>query len=143
MRLMLTSSQYGPSAWRLQLAAPLIPTIPLLIMVYLCPESPAWHVKSGGRYDLAYRSLQVLRNTELQAAKEVYATYLQRRGKDSRGLPPPSYSRKLIELLTIPRIRRATTASFAVMLSQQLCGINIIAFVSLPFLKALQSSPSA
>lgn len=98
-------------------------------MVYLCPESPAWHVKNGGRYDLAYRSLQILRNTELQAAKELYATHLQRRGKDSSELPPPTYSRKLIELFTIPRIRRATTASFAVMLSQQLCGINIIAFV--------------
>jgi MFS family permease len=36
----------------------------------------------------------------------------------------------LLELFTVPRIRRATLASYTVMLSQQLCGINIIAFYS-------------
>jgi Sugar (and other) transporter len=96
----------------------------------MCPESPAWHLKKGGRYDLAYRSLQRLRNTELQAAKELYATYLQRRAKADTVKSKVSYSRKVIELFTIARIRRATTASYVVMLSQQLCGINIIAFYS-------------
>lgn len=35
-----------------------------------------------------------------------------------------------MELFTIPRVRRATLASFVVMLAQQMCGINIIAFYS-------------
>ena len=37
---------------------------------------------------------------------------------------------RFIELFTIPRVRRATLASFTVMLAQQMCGINIIAFYS-------------
>ena len=99
-------------------------------MVFMCPESPAWHVKKGGRYDLAYRSLQRLRNTEIQASKELYATYLQRRAKSSTIPSEASYSQRIVELFTIPRIRRATAAAYVVMLSQQLCRINIISFYS-------------
>ncbi|ETI24961.1 hypothetical protein G647_04331 [Cladophialophora carrionii CBS 160.54] len=122
---------YGDNAWRLQLAGPFIPTIPLLSMLYFCPESPAWYLKNGTRYDLAFRSLVRLRNTELQAAKELYSTYRQHIVKSKFADPEePSFSRKIFNLFTVPRIRRATTASYVVMLSQQLCGINIIAFYS-------------
>jgi MFS family permease len=41
-----------------------------------------------------------------------------------------SYFSRLVELFTIPRIRRATLASWVVMIAQQMCGINIIAFYS-------------
>ena len=37
---------------------------------------------------------------------------------------------RFIQLFTIPRVRRATLASFTVMIAQQMCGINIIAFYS-------------
>ncbi|KIX00751.1 uncharacterized protein Z518_09816 [Rhinocladiella mackenziei CBS 650.93] len=122
---------YGDEAWRLQLAAPFIPIVPLLVMLYICAESPAWYIKHGERYDRAFRSLCKLRNTELQAAKEVYATYVQRRARSKVSGPDDvSFFGKIIELFTIPRIRRAITASYVVMLSQQLCGINIIAFYS-------------
>jgi sugar porter (SP) family MFS transporter len=117
------------SPWRLQLAFPAIPTLPLIGLVFLCPESPAWLMKRAGRYDLAFYSLSRLRNTDLQAAQEVYSTYLQDQTcRGSNG--GTTYMRKLIDLFTIPRIRRATVASYTVMLSQQLCGINIIAFYS-------------
>jgi sugar porter (SP) family MFS transporter len=117
------------SPWRFQLAFPAIPTLPLIGLVFFCPESPAWLMKRARRYDLAFYSLSRLRNTDLQAAKEVYSTYLQNQtciGSNSDA----TYMRKLIDLFTIPRIRRATVASYTVMLSQQLCGINIIAFYS-------------
>ncbi len=92
-------------------------------MIYLCPESPSWYQKQG-RYDRAFRSLCTLRNTELQAAKELYTAYLQGRvrAKMSEGERSPLFFTKVAELFTIPRIRRATTASYVVMLSQQLCG---------------------
>lgn len=32
----------GKNAWRLQLGSAMIPAIPLLFMIYLCPESPRW-----------------------------------------------------------------------------------------------------
>ena len=41
-----------------------------------------------------------------------------------------NYIQRFIELFTIPRVRRATLASFIVMLAQQMCGINIMAFYS-------------
>ncbi|KAJ3529202.1 hypothetical protein NMY22_g9097 [Coprinellus aureogranulatus] len=40
------------------------------------------------------------------------------------------YQDRFFELFTIPRVRRATLASWVVMIAQQMCGINIIAFYS-------------
>ncbi|KIV82060.1 hypothetical protein PV11_04196 [Exophiala sideris] len=126
----VAAHKYGADAWRWQLAGPVIPTVPLLIMLHMCPESPAWYIKNE-RYDNAFQSLCRLRNTELQAAGDVYSTYLQRRAKTKvEDSEEPTFARKIMELFTIPRIRRATMASYVVMLSQQLCGINIIAFYS-------------
>jgi sugar porter (SP) family MFS transporter len=117
------------SPWKMQLAFPSIPVIPLALLIFLCPESPAWLTKGGGHYHDAFHSLIQLRNTELQAAKELYTLYLQ--ASDAQTLKArPTFPRKLLELFTIPRIRRATLAAFVVMISQQLCGINIIAFYS-------------
>lgn len=44
--------------------------------------------------------------------------------------PQSNYVKRFVELFTIPRVRRATLASFTVMIAQQMCGINIIAFYS-------------
>jgi len=41
-----------------------------------------------------------------------------------------TYIKRLINLFSVPRIRRATTAAAVVMISQQLCGINVIGFYS-------------
>jgi len=41
-----------------------------------------------------------------------------------------NYASRFGQLFTIPRVRRATLAAFTVMLAQQMCGINIIAFYS-------------
>lgn len=119
--------KFGPSAWRLQLAAPFLSTIPLILLLYTCPESPDWYIKHGNQYGKALQSLCRLRNTEVQAARELYQSYLQRSAKPEEHR---TYFGLLTELFTIPRIRRATLAAYTVMLSQQLCGINIIAFYS-------------
>lgn len=129
--LTLTScEQLENEAWRWQLSGPMVPTVPLLLMVYLCPESPPFMIKNNNRYDHAFRSLCKLRNTELQAAKEVYSAFLQQRARSKLPATKASLPTKILELFTIPRIRRATTAAYVVQLSQQLCGINIIAFYS-------------
>lgn len=114
---------YGPNTWRLQLAGPFLTTLPLLAIIWVCPESPAWLIKQGGRWDRAYLSLARLRSTELQAARELYQVHLQRNGKAEQ---ETSYFGGLRELFTVPRIRRATVAAYTVMIWQQLCGINII-----------------
>ena len=118
----------GPIAWRLQLGSAMIPALPLLIGVYFCPESPRWYIKKG-RYADAFRSLCRLRNTPLQSARDLYYIHAQIQ-EEADIIGKSNYVTRFIELFTIPRVRRATGASFTVMLAQQMCGINIIAFYS-------------
>ena len=115
----------GASGWRWELGVPLLPSVPIILLVYTCPESPAWYLKQGReRYDLAFRSLTILRNSPLQAAKELNYIYLQRRQKEKLGLTSTNagFFPKIIELFSVPRNRRATAAAYVVMLAQQLCG---------------------
>ena len=86
------------------------------------PESPRWLMKKD-RYPDAYRSLIRLRHTELQAARDLYYIHVQLE-EESKIIRADTYFKRLSELFTIPRVRRATLASFVVMLAQQLCGIN-------------------
>ncbi|EJD03082.1 uncharacterized protein FOMMEDRAFT_123262 [Fomitiporia mediterranea MF3/22] len=118
----------GRIAWRLQIGSAFIPALPLLIGVYFCPESPRWYMKKG-RYRNAYESLLKLRNHPLQAARDLYYVHAQLQ-IESEFIGQSNYITRFIELFTIPRVRRATLASFVVMLAQQMCGINIIAFYS-------------
>jgi len=118
----------GDIAWRLQLGSAFIPALPLVIGVYFCPESPRWYIKKG-RYRDAFQSLLKLRNTPLQAARDLYYIHAQI-AAEAEFLSRSNYLKRFVELFTIPRVRRATLASFVVMLAQQMCGINIIAFYS-------------
>ncbi|KAJ9609348.1 hypothetical protein H2200_005675 [Cladophialophora chaetospira] len=119
----------GSISWRLQFGSALIPAIPLLIGIYFCPESPRWYIKNG-RYRNAFNSLKRLRNTELQAARDLYYIFAQLRMEAALIEKKTNYVTRFIQLFTIPRVRRATLASFTVMIAQQMCGINIIAFYS-------------
>jgi len=118
----------GKLTWRLQLGSAIIPAIPLLILIYLCPESPRWYIKKN-RYQDAYKSLLVLRNNPILAARDLYFIYAQLE-VESYHMATSNYFSRFRDLFTDPRIRRATAASFTVMIAQQMCGINIIAFYS-------------
>lgn len=90
--------------------------------------APRWYIKRGW-YGKAYKSLLRLRNNPLQAARDLY--YIQAQLALEREIIGDSnYFQRVTELFTIPRVRRATLASFVVMIAQQMCGINIIAFYS-------------
>ncbi|PGH17598.1 hypothetical protein AJ80_04777 [Polytolypa hystricis UAMH7299] len=124
----------GQIAWRLQLGSAFIPAVPLVIGIYFCPESPRWLLKKK-RYEKAYKSLLRLRNTPLQAARDLYYVHAQLVQEEllleETGLAKTNNMfTRFIELFTIPRVRRATQASGIVMIAQQMCGINIIAFYS-------------
>lgn len=118
----------GKIAWRLQLGSAFIPAVPLIIGIYMCPESPRWYMKKG-KYEKAYKSLLRLRNLPLQAARDLYYIHAQLE-IEAEIIGRNNYVTRFIELFTIPRLRRATLASFVVMIAQQMCGINIIAFYS-------------
>ncbi|KAK5118188.1 hypothetical protein LTR85_008168 [Meristemomyces frigidus] len=118
----------GRIAWRLQLGSAFIPAVPLVIGIFFCPESPRWLMKKG-RYAEAYQSLLRLRNSPIQAARDLYYVHAQLL-IEHKIIGTTNYAQRIVEMFTIPRVRRATLASFTVMIAQQMCGINIIAFYS-------------
>ena len=118
----------GDIAWRLELGSAFIPAVPLFIGIYFCPESPRWYMKKG-RYVDAWKSFVRLRNSPLQAARDMYYAHCQLE-EEIKIMGGTSYLRRFYELFTIPRVKRATLASWVVMIAQQMCGINIIAFYS-------------
>lgn len=124
----LAMAHVGKNAWRLQLGSALIPAIPLILFIYLCPESPRWYMKKN-KYPEAFKSLLRLRNNPLQAARDLYYIHTQLE-IEKEIIGDSNYITRFIQLFTIPRVRRATLASFTVMIAQQMCGINIIAFYS-------------
>ncbi len=67
----LAVGQTGAIAWRLQVGSAFIPAVPLVIGTLFCPESPRWYFKKG-KADRAWQSLLRLRNTLLQAARDLY-----------------------------------------------------------------------
>ena len=119
----------GKIAWRLQLGSAFIPAVPLVLGIYFCPESPRWLLKKR-KYAKAYRSLLRLRNTPLQAARDLYYIHSQLVQEDmlleETGLAKRSnFFSRFGELFTIPRVRRATQASGIVMIGQQMCGSKV------------------
>jgi hypothetical protein len=82
-----------------------------------------------GRYQDAFQSFCRLRNSELQAARDMYYVHRQLE-EEFLVLKGSTYFSRFFELFTVKRVKRATLASFVVMIAQQMCGINIIAFYS-------------
>ncbi|KAF4625909.1 hypothetical protein G7Y89_g12255 [Cudoniella acicularis] len=129
----------GSVAWRLQLGSAFIPAVPLVLGVYFCPESPRWYMKKG-LYHKAYKSLLRLRNKPIQAARDLYYIHSQLE-LEAQIIGRNTYTKRFIELFTIPRLRRATLAAFTVMMAQQMCGINVIAFYSSTVFVAAGATP--
>jgi hypothetical protein len=125
----LAVKSVGKIAWRLQLGSAFIPAVPLLLGIWFCPESPRWLLKKG-RNAAAYKSLLRLRNTPLQAARDLYYIHAQLIQEEylieAAGLSKNSnFFTRFVELFTIPRVRRATQASGIVMIAQQMCGSKL------------------
>jgi MFS family permease len=121
----------GSIGWRLQLGSAFIPAVPLAILVYMCPESPRWYIKKG-RHAKAFKSLLLLRKHPIQAARDLYYINTQIQIEEQI-VGESNYISRFIQLFTIPRIRRATLASFVVMIAQQMCGMVSPRTLFLPF----------
>lgn len=110
----------GRLAWRFQLAAAFVPAVPLMVLIWLCPESPRWLMKKG-RYQQAYRAFNRIRNTDLISARELFYAHCQIVA-ESEIFGGKSLGRRVLELFTVPRIRRATVSSSIIVIAQQFSG---------------------
>lgn len=122
----LAVGKTGDISWRLQLGSAFIPAVPLVIGTWFCPESPRWYLKKGKHFK-AWQSLLRLRNTPVQAARDLYYIHCLLEQEKTllreSGLKVTSnVFTRFVELFTIARIRRATWASGIVMIAQQMCG---------------------
>ena len=144
--LILSLTSYD--AWRWQTASSALPTIVLLTLIYVCPESPRFQMKRN-KYDEAYKTLVLLRGHPILAAKELFYVACQMEVEQQSTMssdpeaPRPAavhvrsrpffiaaYFHKVTQLFTVPRIRRAMGASIVCMICQQICGVNVLSFYS-------------
>ncbi|KAF6828555.1 hypothetical protein CPLU01_08424 [Colletotrichum plurivorum] len=132
--------------FQLMVAAPLVPSLALLVLViWFCDESPRYLMRvSSPKYNpqRAYRVLRKLRNTELQALRDIYLVHksieqeeTENRHVDPRFVPDflptvRGFLRQYKQLFLRQRLRNALISSSTVALAQQLCGINALAFYS-------------
>ncbi|KFY02863.1 hypothetical protein O988_01862 [Pseudogymnoascus sp. VKM F-3808] len=137
---------------KLQLGAPIVPALVLMVSLWWCPESPRWHMMKGDdkSYRKAYDIFISLRNEPIQAQRDFYLIHKQielethsrrvydtesitRDGKDTKAqFHISGYENRLTQLFSSkhPRLRNALLAACTVNLAQQLCGINVLAFYS-------------
>jgi hypothetical protein len=106
----VTSSRIPGLNWRLMLTSTALPPMFVCAQVYLCPESPRWYMMKN-KYDKAYGSLLRLRNTKLQASRDLYAIHaalqIENQMREGKNLWK--------EFFLKPRNRRGAQSSFFVM----------------------------
>lgn len=106
--------------------------LPLVVVayVYTLPESPRVLIQKARKanttdsrkhYAKAFRALVDLRNSELQAARDMFLVdhLLAEEEKIMHT------QQRFWELFTLGRCRRALTASVITMFLQQMCGVNV------------------
>ena len=71
------------------------------------------------KFRQAYHSLLVLRHNPIQAARDLYYINSQLE-VEARIVGKTNYVTRFLQLFTKPRVRRATLASFTVMIAQQM-----------------------
>ncbi|OLN96088.1 putative polyol transporter 2-like protein 2 [Colletotrichum chlorophyti] len=132
--------------FQLMVAAPMVPALALMVLViWFCDESPRYLMRmSSPSYNpqRAYEILKKLRNTELQALRDIYLVHksIEQEELLSSDIDPqliPGFIHTIIgflrqwkQLFTQRRLRNALISSSTVSLAQQLCGINVMAFYS-------------
>ncbi|KAI4185195.1 MAG: hypothetical protein LQ346_005958 [Caloplaca aetnensis] len=115
--------------WRLMLASPMVLPLVAVAYVYTLPESPRWLLAKArqgktDKYETAFTSLCRLRHTRLQAARDLFLMHHlldnEERIKQNHNI--------FFELWSVPRNRRALTASLILMFFQQFCGYSSSVF---------------
>ncbi|KAL2796279.1 hypothetical protein BJX66DRAFT_139113 [Aspergillus keveii] len=129
--------------WRVILGSAAVPSLILLFIVFLCPESPRLLIRRS-EYKKAFLSLRQLRGSDILTCRDLCYIHIhlqyesqqrqQQRLQDNAWLERNIYQEtelatmrflhRLKALWSNPRNRRACLAAFIVMASQQLCGVS-------------------
>ncbi|PKK45095.1 hypothetical protein CI102_9433 [Trichoderma harzianum] len=145
--LIFTRAQSNETTLALINASPTVPSLALFIItMFFCPESPRFHLIKGPNYDVqkAYTCMTRIRNTELQALRDIYLVYksLEQQAMglgdlDEHAFRSPGFIwvmrdflRQYMQLFQQRRLYNALISTSTVNLAQQLCGINVLAFYS-------------
>ncbi|KAK7431352.1 hypothetical protein QQZ08_002123 [Neonectria magnoliae] len=127
------------SQWRWMIGSTALPPMIVGALVYFLPESPRWYMDKGN-FQRAFTSLQKLRSSELQSARDMYLAwkFLQVEEQTKAG------HSVFKEFFTVRRNWRAAQSSWFCMFMQQFCGVNVIAYYSTQiFTSAGYSRPQA
>jgi MFS family permease len=113
--------------WRLMMGSAMLPAVMVCCFVFSCPESPRWYM-SRKCYDKAYQSMCSLRFHKIQAARDLFYMHTLLEAENGMKLG----QNKILEMITVPRNRRALIASELVMFLQQVRfhSHRILSFVS-------------
>ncbi|KAL6813857.1 MFS general substrate transporter [Trichoderma sp. SZMC 28015] len=145
--LIFTRAQSNETTLALINASPTVPSLVLFIIaMFFCPESPRFHLIKGPNYDVqkAYTCMKRIRNTELQALRDIYLVYksLEQQAMGLGDMDPHAFRspgfmwvmrdflRQYMQLFQQRRLYNALISTSTVNLAQQLCGINVLAFYS-------------
>ena len=101
--------------WRLMLASAMLPALVVIAFVFMCPESPRWYMAEGRHYK-AYQSMVRLRFNKVQAARDLFYMHTLLEAENELSFKGQN---KVLELVSIPRNRRALIGSEIVMFMQQ------------------------
>jgi hypothetical protein len=108
--------------WRLMMGSACLPAIIVVVFVFLCPESPRWYM-SKNRHSKAYYSMVKLRYNKIQAARDVFYMHTLLEAENQSMILGQN---KIMEMITVPRNRRALQASEIVMFMQQVRISNLV-----------------
>jgi MFS family permease len=113
--------------WRLMMGSAMFPAVIGCCFVFFCPESPRWYM-SKGRHDKAYEAMCRVRFAKVQAARDQFYMHTLLEAESNMKLG----QNKIMELITVPRNRRALLASEIVKFMQQVGASYCVPFSSVP-----------
>ncbi|KAI9877871.1 MAG: hypothetical protein M1823_007036 [Watsoniomyces obsoletus] len=137
------------SLWRIILAFPAVTSILTLTALFFAPETPAW-LADNGNLRLARITLRRIRGPDADIRQEIQFWALEEEDEERPLCAPcPSVSSEkqgivsFLDVVTIPKYRKAVFAVTAIFVAQQLCGINSAVMYSVAILGNIIPSGAA
>ncbi|KAH6688596.1 proton myo-inositol cotransporter [Plectosphaerella plurivora] len=120
--------------WRFMIGSTAVPALIVCLLCFFCPESPR-HYLARKDPRRAYVAMGKLRKTRVQAARDIFSADAMLQAENvARAMRKKGFFATFGDFFTVRRLRNAMCASEIVMIMQQFCGVNVIAYYSSHFL---------